>query len=196
MLDALIVIAIAGFVLLATLVQLRVWAGTRAPDGVDWERRWSVLEFTERISEQPVVDPKRSSRFPVLTHWTMLDENRCVYSVNAQYMSGAIGMATREGDEVRVEVKVKPWRVLILVAFGIFGAAVMLQPLLNYPDAAKWVMLAACGLILAPLLVALCWLIMTLWWTRFFRFGCQEIIRFQWSASAPDGGAKRSEIPG
>lgn len=109
MFDTLIVIVLIGFIVFATWIQLRQWAGSRPPDGADWERRWSVLEFTERISEQPVVDPKRSSRFPMFTSWTMLDENRCVYSVNAQYMSGAIGMATRQGGEVRVEVRVKPW---------------------------------------------------------------------------------------
>lgn len=186
MFDALMVAAIICVVVVASLMKLRLWTNSRPPDGTDWERRWSVVEFTERISEQPVVDPKRSSRFPMFASWTMLDENRCVYSVNTQYMSGATGMATREGDEVRVEVRVKPWRVLILIPFGVLVAALLLQPIVSNSDAAQWVIVATCGLMLAPLLIAFSWLIMTIWWTRFFRIGCKEIIRFQWSASASD----------
>ena len=189
MFDALIVAAIIGVVVVASLMKLLLGTNSRPPDGTDWEGRWSVVEFTERISEQPAVNPKYSSKVPVLASWTMLDESRCLYTVNMNYMDGAIAMASREGDEVRVEVRVKPWRVLILIPFGIFLAAVTLDALRIRSDIAQLAVTAGCGLLLALPLMALGWLSMTVWWTRFFRLGCQEIIRFQWSASAPDGGA-------
>ncbi len=159
---------------------------------VDLSNRWTVLHLTERISEQRTIDPRRSSKFPMITSWVMVDENRCVYRLTFPPVYGVVGLATRNGDEVHVEVKIKPWIVISIILFGVFiGVAMIWERIMEEgPDAAATMVYVGCftTLILGTMVIA--WVLMSLQWSHMFRAGCQEIIRFQWSTSVPDSDTK------
>ena len=160
-------------------------------EAMDLSSRWTVLHFTERISEQRTVDPRRSSKFPLITSWVMLGENRCVYRLTFPPVYGVVGLATRDGDEVHVEVKIKPWIVISMILFGVFiGVAMIWGRIIDEgADAAAIMVYGACFTTLMLGAMAIAWVVMLLQWSTMFRAGCKEIIRFQWGASASDGDA-------